>query len=257
VNIIGEGIVSRTVRDTAHFFADAERTRRRRPLPPVGLVEGPGSRRLRIGLVLDSVRPVPTDTETRAAVLATAERLEKSGHEIVEMAPPIGEEFADDFTLLWALLAFTVSGLGPRLVRDFDPDKLDGLTRGLAESYRRRRGETVGALRRLRASAATYAQASAAYDAVLCPTLAHTTPELGYLSPNQPFEQLLTRLMDYVAFTPLNNASGSPAISLPLGVTANGLPIGVQFMGRHGDERTLLEVAFELEADQPFRRLGR
>jgi amidase len=63
--------------------------------------------------------------------------------------------------------------------------------------------------------------------------------------------------MDYVAFTPLNNATGSPAISLPLAATADGIPIGVQFMGRQGDERTLLEVAYELEADQPFRRLGR
>lgn len=257
VNIVAEGIVSRSVRDTAHFFAAVEHPRRLRPLPPVGLVEGPGSRRLRIGLVLDSVRNVPTDDETRAAVLATAEYLEKSGHEIVEMEPPIGPEFADDFTLLWALLAATVAGLGPKLVKDFDAQKLDGLTRGLADSYRRRRGETFGALRRLRQSSESYAQASAAVDAVLCPTLAHTTPKLGYLSPNQPFDQLLSRLMDYVAFTPLNNASGSPAISLPLGESSIGLPIGVQFMGRHGDERTLLELAYELEAEKPFRRLGR
>ncbi len=256
VNIVGEGMVSRTVRDTAHFFAAAEDHRRRRPLPPVGLVEGPGVRRLRIGLVLDSVVGNATDDETRRAVLSTAERLENSGHQVVEMPPPIERQFADDFTLLWALLGFASSRLGRRFIPDFDADKLDGLTLGLAESYWTRRRETFGALRRLRQSSEAYARASAGYDAVLCPVLARTTPKLGYLSPNQPYEQLMNRLMDYVAFTPLNNATGSPAISLPLGATSDGLPIGVQFMGRHGDERTLLELAFELEEEQPFRRIG-
>jgi amidase len=59
-----------------------------------------------------------------------------------------------------------------------------------------------------------------------------------------------------VAFTPLNNASGSPAMAVPMGSTPEGLPVGVQLMARHGDERTLLEVAYELEQAAPFRRLG-
>jgi amidase len=86
--------------------------------------------------------------------------------------------------------------------------------------------------------------------------VAGPTPRLGHLSPNLPFEELLPRLIAHVAFTPLNNATGSPAISLPLGKTHDGLPIGVQLMGAYGGERTLLELAFALEADAPFRRLG-
>lgn len=70
-----------------------------------------------------------------------------------------------------------------------------------------------------------------------------------------PFDELLDRLRRYVAFTPLNNVAGSPAISLPLGATATGLPIGVQFSAAVGDERTLLELAFELEAERPWRRI--
>ncbi len=58
-----------------------------------------------------------------------------------------------------------------------------------------------------------------------------------------------------MSFTPINNATGSPAISLPLGHSADDLPIGIHFAAKEGDERTLLELAFELEAAQPWRRI--
>ena len=92
-------------------------------------------------------------------------------------------------------------------------------------------------------------------DVVLSPVLTHTTPAIGHLSPTLPFEELFPRLQAYVGFTPLNNASGGPAISLPLGATSNGLPIGCQLAADLGDERTLLELAFELEAARPWSRI--
>ena len=58
-----------------------------------------------------------------------------------------------------------------------------------------------------------------------------------------------------MAFTPLNNIAGTPAISLPMAVAAEGTPIGVQLSAAYGDERTLLETAFALEADSPFPRI--
>lgn len=270
VNILAEGLVTRSVRDTAHFVAAAERHRsaagrsgrsaaqrlRRNPaLPPVGLVEGPGRRRLRIGLVLDSITGHPTDDETRTAVLDTARLLERLGHTVEELPPPSEPDFIDDFTLYWGLLAFTLSHAGGLLFAGWDPERLDGLTRGLAEDFRRRRRRLPGTIRRLRASREVYAQALGGVDGVLCPVVAHVTPPIGYLSPEQPYEQLIRRLVEHVAFTPLNNAAGSPAIALPTGATATGLPIGVQLMGRHGDERTLLELAYEIEAAAPFRRI--
>src|SRR5690554_7597471 len=83
------------------------------------------------------------------------------------------------------------------------------------------------------------------FDVILSPVLVYVTPELGFLNPQVPFDELFERMMNYVSFTPINNASGSPAISLPVGMSEKGLPIAVQFSSAHGDERTLLELALD------------
>ena len=62
----------------------------------------------------------------------------------------------------------------------------------------------------------------------------------------------MERLRYYTPFTPPQNIAGTPAISLPLGTSAQGLPVGVQFASAMGDERSLLEIAFELEAQTPW-----
>jgi amidase len=92
-------------------------------------------------------------------------------------------------------------------------------------------------------------------EVVVSPVLAHTTPLLGHLAPTVPFDELVDRLTHYVSYTPLNNIAGSPAISLPLAMSADGLPIGVQLSAAHGDERTLLELAYLLEAEIAFPRI--
>src|SRR5579862_5369234 len=104
--------------------------------------------------------------------------------------------------------AFGKVSLGP----DFDASRVDGLTRGLASFYRRHMLQTPGALFRLARSARVYARTLADYDAMLSPVVAHTTPKLGHLSPEVDFETLFARLRNFVAFTPLNNATGSPAM---------------------------------------------
>jgi amidase len=107
----------------------------------------------------------------------------------------------------------------------------------------------------LRRSADTYASMFARHELLLSPTLAHTTPRIGELSPTVEFDELLHRLQSYVAFTPLQNAAGSPAISVPAGLNAEGLPLAVHFSAAHGDERTLLEIAYSVEAALPFASL--
>lgn len=255
INLVSEGVVTRTVRDTAAYFAAAERYWRTPKLPPVGLVEGPANRRLRIGLIMDSV-VTASCAQTRATVTDTAALLEKMGHEVEPIALPIDEGFARDFTVYWGMLSFLVSSFGKQVLdRKFDASKLDGLTIGLRKLYQRSMYMTPSVLYRLSRVQGAYARMFRHHEVVLSPVLAHTTPPLGHLSPNVPFDELLDRLQRYVAFTPLNNISGSPAISLPMGASSGGLPIGVQLSGAHGDERTLLELAFALEAERPWRRI--
>jgi len=112
-------------------------------------------------------------------------------------------------------------------------------------------------LYRLRRADRAYAKLFARHELVLSPVLAHVAPPLGYLSPNVPFDELLERLLAYVAFTPLNNIAGSPALSFPMGMATEGVPIGVHLSAAYGDERTLLEVAFALEAEHPVPSIAR
>ncbi len=253
VNIIGQGVVTRTVRDTARFFAAMEAARPARGLPPVRRVLGPSSTRLRVGVVLDSVTGTPTDAETRAAVESTAALLASLGHEVEEMDLPVSAKFAEDFSLYWGMLGFAITAGGKRaLGPEFDPARTDNLTRGLAASYKKRLARTPGMVLRLRRSTREYRRAFAGRDVVLSPVLGHTTPLLGHLSPTLDFEELFERLRTYVGFTPLNNVTGGPGMSLPLAASSTGLPIGVHLSADLGDERTLLELAYELEEARPF-----
>lgn len=256
VDLICEGVLTRSVRDTARFFAAAERYYRNPKLPAIGAVSGPNRRRLRVGLVMDSITDSPTDAETRAVVEDSARLLADLGHRVEEAPVPLERSFIDDFVVYYGMMAFMVRTFGKRIIGpDFNAKELDDLTLGLAGYYRKRILKTPLTLFRLKRTWRTYARAFRRFDVVLSPVLAHTPPELGYLSPTLPFDTLIDRLIKYASFTPANNASGSPAISLPLGHSAKGLPIGVQLAAVQGDEKTLLELAFELEQARPWRRI--
>lgn len=256
IRIVTQGVVTRSVRDSARYYAAAERHYRNPKLPPIRLVEGPGSTRLRIGVITDSVTAVPTDDETRKAVAATADLLDELGHHVEEASLPVGPAFMRDFKLYWGFLSFAILTSGKRMFGPtFDAAHTDNLSRGLDAMYRRHMVETPRMLYRLRHTARVYARMFQTYDVVLSPTLGHTTPKLGYLSPAQDFDTLFERLVNYASFTPLNNASGGPAISLPLHQTSTGLPLASHFSANHGDERTLLELAYELEAAAPWVRI--
>ncbi len=97
------------------------------------------------------------------------------------------------------------------------------------------------------------------YDVVVSPVLAQhcNRRSSGHLCPGTSASKIASsaRLQRYVRFTPLNNVAGSPAMSLPMGETRAGLPLGVHVSGRVGEEGTLLELAYEVEATKPWRRI--
>jgi Asp-tRNA(Asn)/Glu-tRNA(Gln) amidotransferase A subunit family amidase len=90
------------------------------------------------------------------------------------------------------------------------------------------------------------------YDVILSTTLAGPPPKLGYFDQNGDVQTFTERVTEYLSVTPLHNATGTPAMSVPLHWTADGLPVGVHFAGRYGEEATLLALAAELETAQPW-----
>lgn len=168
----------------------------------------------------------------------------------------IDPRFTEDFLTYWGMLSFLLGATGRTFGADFDRHRMDGLSRGLRATYLENWHRTPGVLRRLKRTKVAYAAAFRGVDLLLTPVLAHPAPEIGHLAPTVPYARLIERILAYVAFTPVDNVVGTPSISLPgPRATAGGLPVGVMFSGRPGSERTLLDVAFTLEAERPFRRI--
>ncbi len=256
VKVVSEGVLTRSVRDTAAFFADAERIHRNPRLPAVGHVDGPSARRLRVGVVVDSPFTAPSDADTAAAVRGTADLLAELGHDVADYAIQIPRSFKGDFIDYWSVLALSVTRDGRKLFDPaFDRNALEPLTIGLASRAARRLPKMPIVIARLLASARAYERSFGDVDLVLSPVLAHTTPELGHLGADLPWQTHLDRVANYAGFTPLHNATGAPSISLPLGGTATGLPVGVMLSARRGADRRLLEIAYELEEARPFRHI--
>ena len=92
------------------------------------------------------------------------------------------------------------------------------------------------------------------YDLLLTPTLGALPARLGTYRPDEELEpkQLFGSWAHLESFLPVFNASGQPAISLPLHMSEQGLPIGMQLVGRVGAEATLLRVAAQLEQALPW-----
>jgi amidase len=255
VRIVSDGVVTRSVRDTAAFYREAEKIYRPLDLPPIGDIHRPGRKRLTIALNTSGLGR-GADDEVAALTERTARLLEGLGHRVVEADPPVGPEFAEDFLLYWASLATLMLSSGRATHgRTWDRTRHDNLTLGLDRHARRNLHRLPAAIRRLRQAPARAAEFHATYDVSLTPTLAHPTPEVGHLDPANDYDVIIDRLLDWVAFTPLQNAAGTPAISLPLRATAAGLPQGMMFGAAAGQEAALLELAFELEEARPFARI--
>ncbi len=255
IRIVANGVVSRSVRDTAAFYREAERLWPAKKLPPIGDVQHAGKQRLRIAVITHSLLR-ESSPEVRELTLKSAGLLEELGHRVDHLEkPPVPNSFVPDFVLYWGLLAMGQIQQNKRTFDGFDVTRLDNLSRGLDRHARRNLHKVPLALIRLSRTRRYTQRLARSYDVVLTPTLADEPPQIGYLEPMADYEQIIDRLQDWVAFTPLHNVTGEPAISLPLAVSANGLPVGLMFSAALGHEARLLELAYELEDARPWVRI--
>jgi amidase len=253
IRIVANGVVTRSVRDTAAFYREVENVWRNPKLAPIGDITRPGRDRLQVAVFTKSVKR-EASPEVRDHTLRTAALLERMGHRVEYLdEPPVSPSFINDFLMYWALLAFAlVRGGKGRFGDSFDRSRLDNLTLGLEKFAGGNLHRLPLAITRLATLRRRMLKQVRDYDVLLTPTLAAETPCVGHLDPTADYDQIIERLVDWVAFTPLQNVTGDPAISLPLAQSAGGLPIGMMFSAQLGREATLLELAFELEEAVPF-----
>ena len=213
-------------------------------------------KRLRIAFATKKLDGKTLHADCMAAVKAAARLCEKLGHDVEEASPHL-----DQSMLIPAFMAYWTGHLATgidfiAMITGQTPtrDRFEGLTWGLYEA-----GKQVTATQYLHAknvlqqagrTAATFHET---YDVWITSTLSEPPVELGRfdLEETDP-EKSFGPMIDYVPFTAMQNATGQPAINLPLHWNKAGLPVGVQFVGRYGDEVTLLKLAAELEKARPW-----
>ena len=234
VNVACHGVLTRSLRDTILFH---------QAIAGLGEVAAAPPRPLRIGVFSEAPGDTSVDPEVRAAVAAAAKQCAALGHEVFELRCPFDGSVMDDFLAYWGFVAWIqVKSARVTMHRGFDRARIEPWTAGLIRSFRGNRRGALAAIRRLRRFARTFAQVMERCDLLLSPTVARPAPPLGHLATDR-FETHFERLRVFAAFTPMANAVGAPAISLPLGATAAGLPIGVHLVARRGEDALLLALA--------------
>jgi amidase len=258
-----DGVLTRTVRDSAAAldgFAGMEvgqpYAAPARPASYRHLLGRAFDRPLRIAkwtVAWDGIAIAP---ECLAAVSAAERHLTGSGHEVVEAEPPALKytSFIEAIIdVMAANVAVTVNGFirqGPAV------DLSDKLEPAILDAYhigQALRAETYAlAINRFHGIARLMAAYMADYDIVLTPSLTQLPLSLGTLSTQDDFRSFRRKAALYTAFMAIVNASGQPAASVPLHWTADGIPVGIQLIGRFGAEATVLQLSAQLEQAAPW-----
>ncbi len=261
--LVCEHVVSRSVRDSAAILdttsgpvpGDPYWAPPRRGASFAAAAEVP-THRLRIAVLVASPTGSDVHPDCVAATRAAAVLCESLGHHMDEAALDVdGDAFVADFVNAWAAgNAWAVADWEARLGRAATEPEFEPLTWALVELGRSLTApQHLTAVQGLQKASRRIAAAFESFDLLLTPTLAEPPAPLGTFDspPGEPLAGLF-RAAAYVPFTPPFNVTGQPAISLPLHWNEVGLPIGVQFVGRLGDEETLLGLAGELEGAAPW-----
>lgn len=207
--------------------------------------------RLRIAFTAEIPGGMPVHPDCIQAVKDAAALCVELGHEVEEASPVVNAEtISHAFSVVWfASSASVVKMLGLK------KEQVEPLTWGLYEmSSANDATDFVIAHQTLQRVARDVAAFFEKYDVWLTPTLAKPPLPLGAFDP-QPDNPIagIIEAGKYVIFTPLANATGQPAMSVPLFWNAAGLPVGTHFQGRFGDEATLFRLAAQLERARPWK----
>ncbi|MBB4614091.1 amidase [Novosphingobium taihuense] len=255
--------VSRTVRDSAaildatHGVEPGSRYSAPTPERPYLQEVGRDPGKLRIALMLTPNSGAPVDPEVVEATRAAARLLESLGHHVEEAAPKIDMAAigASSFALMASSVAADCVDRARALGIELGPDVLERTTLdfiAMGKSYTGMdyaRGNNA-----YQAAAVTIAQFMERWDVILSPTLSAPPLPLGRigLDTGRSMMDWGREVGTFTAFTGIYNGTGQPAMSLPLAMSKDGLPIGVMVTGRYGEEGLLFRLAGQVEKAAPW-----
>lgn len=212
--------------------------------------------RLRIGYTVTPANGTPIDPQVKAAVLATVKTLEGLGHSVEEHDMALdGNDAWKTYTHMSPVeTAAMFDGLAGVIGRPVTRDDVEPVTWAVIERGRSISGvEHARDVWKLRELSRAIAEDLAPYDIFITPTLTQLPRPMGYYDMSMTdLDQYNAKWTDAVFAFPFN-LSGLPAISLPLGSTPDSIPIGVQLVGRYGDEASVLAVSAQLEQAMPWK----
>jgi amidase len=260
--ILCDHVVTRSLRDSAAILDLTAGPMPGDPnIPPAGprpysreLQCGPG--RLRIGLGTVSLTGENAHADCIQAVRNTAQLCEELGHDVEPAGPQLNSEqlFKSFGGVMTGYLGWSIRKWAARTGREPAENEFEAVTWRM---YRHSLGQTSAdyllAWQKLQECCRQFAAFFDRYDIWLTPTLAKPPVPIGYFSYSYETRfQHIERLGHFTGFTMISNASGHPAVSLPLHWNEDGVPIGVQLTGRFGDEATLFRLAGQLEQARPW-----
>ncbi len=257
-------VVSRTVRDTARIL-DAvngpgvgDTVIAAPPLRPYEDELGHDPGRLRIGLLDSHPQGGVLHADCVTAARTAADMLEGLGHDVTPNHPTVLDDasFTPRFMAMWATnMALGIKTMSNWIGRELTADDVEPVNWAQAQWAQSvsgvQYGEALAAVSEYRRGLQQWW--SDGWDLLITPTLSEPPVQIGEhdAQPDDPMAGM-KRAAQFVGFTPPYNASGQPAISLPLHWNDDGLPIGVQLVAAYGREDVLLAVASQLEAAHPW-----
>lgn len=257
-------VITRSVRDSAAAldatFGGDPGCRYVAPAPSqpylIAMTQAPA--RLRIALSTRSPFDGPVSREMVAAAVEAGQLCASFGHMVEPADPPLdGDELIDVFTTIWAAnMAFGANALGHHTQRKPGPDNLEAANWALVQyGEKLSSAALLAALSKVNTISRAMGDFMKRYDVLLTPSFSQTAPRIGEVHSDAPGTTAHSYIRDSLNWSPFTsqfNLTGQPAMSIPFGTGAQGLPIGVHFAAAYGADETLFGLAGQIEAARPW-----
>lgn len=257
--LLSNHCITRSVRDSACFLDITEDKSNQARYAPIGFVKQPIAYPLKIGVHADNFMALQPDDSVFSALQRTANLCRDLGHEItwIDLPKLPGSEICDAYMLF---AGATISDIAQVMQSSINKDQLRNLFEpfsvSLIEWYREQPKTDLGQAREFFISTAQKISSTLEkYDVLLSPTLLRESYQLSDIHPCRNYHYLVEKVKEVSAYTSIYNICGATAMSVPLEFSPAGLPIGMHFSAKAGQDKLLLQLAYQLENAKPWHQM--